>query len=444
MFFLRRRSLQTTSYKLQTSKGFTLVEILVVMAVIAILATFVARSFTGSKQKAQDARRLTDIKNIATALERYYNQNDGYPAAITAGQALKNPGGTVTYLSLVPGDPTNGAAYYYTATGTTYSLAYYLAVGSGSGSGQAAGLYAATPGQVALYQGACPAGGCVMPAAPCVPNCTGKACGSDGCSGSCGTCSGTSDTCTAGVCKCGGASACSAWQTCTTGSCAQDSYTKLLLHFENNLTDSSVNNKTVTNYSTVDNSTYYKFGAHSRYFNGGTAYLTVPNSTDWSFGTGDFTIDFWQYSTNFIRYFGWAATQNNTNMTQAGWVVASDVPDTSNPASCNAGFVFEDGGVQYYFYTTGNLIVKNTWQHIAIVRYGNTVTAYINGTAAGSMDVTGRTINTYANATWVLDIGNARGNYASAYNMYGYIDEFRISKGIARWTATFTPPTLAY
>ncbi len=441
MFFLRRRSLQTTSYKLQTSKGFTLVEILVVMAVIAILATFVARSFTGSKQKAQDARRLTDIKNIATALERYYNQNDGYPAAITAGQALKNPGGTVTYLSLVPGDPTNGAAYYYTATGTTYSLAYYLAVGSGSGSGQAAGLYAATPGQVALYQGACPAGGCVMPAAPCVPNCTGKACGSDGCSGSCGTCSGTSDTCTAGVCKCGGASACSAWQTCTTGSCAQDSYTKLLLHFENNLTDSSVNNKTVTDYNTVDNATTYEFGAHSRYFNGTSAYLTVPDSADWNM-TSDFTIDTWIYLPA-INASGYAfiASHNHSNSTNR---LLFTIYSSTGTSYNNLIFYLQTSGSYVVSLDTGiitNLVTLNTWHHIAVVRNGNVWNLYLDGVSKATQ-TTNPTI-TDLNGVFVIGEDMENG-IPQGRNLGGYMDEFRFSKGIARWTATFTPPTAAY
>ncbi len=419
----------TNDLRLSTKSGFTLIELLVVIAIIGILATLTILSLNSAKQKARDATRLSDIRQMQTALELYYNDAGGYPTQITPGQSLVSPTSGVTYMTIIPSNPrpwNDGSCansdFTYSTSTAGYSLNYCTANQVGA---VAAGSYTASPGVLT---------GVVPVVAPCVATST--------CSALSYVCGNYTDSCGA-VNNCG---TCLVGDDCAANqlSCTPDSNTKLLLHFDNNLTDSSVNNKTVTNYSTVDNSTYYKFGAHSRYFNGGTAYLTVPNSTDWSFGTGDFTIDFWQYSTNFIRYFGWAATQNNTNMTQAGWVVASDVPDTSNPASCNAGFFFEDGGVQYYFYTTGNLIVKNTWQHIAIVRYGNTVTAYINGTAAGSMDVTGRTINTYANATWVLDIGNARGNYASAYNMYGYIDEFRISKGIARWTATFTPPTLAY
>ena len=68
--------------KLKTNKslGFTLVELLVVIAIIGVLASVVLVSLNSARAKARDARRLTDVKQIQTALELYYDANGYYPA----------------------------------------------------------------------------------------------------------------------------------------------------------------------------------------------------------------------------------------------------------------------------------------------------------------------------------------------------------------------------
>ena len=62
-------------------KGFTLVEMLVVVAIIAILASVFLVGLSGFRQSAYDARRLSDIQNVQTYLERYYNMNQSYPTS---------------------------------------------------------------------------------------------------------------------------------------------------------------------------------------------------------------------------------------------------------------------------------------------------------------------------------------------------------------------------
>ena len=71
-----------------------------------------------------------------------------------------------------------------------------------------------------------------------------------------------------------------------------DSYTKLTLHMENNVTDSAAG-KIVTNNNVTFSSCAYKMGGYSGVFNGNNAYLSLADSNDWNFGSGDFTIDFW-------------------------------------------------------------------------------------------------------------------------------------------------------
>jgi prepilin-type N-terminal cleavage/methylation domain-containing protein len=61
------------------SKGFTIVELLIVIVVIAILATLVIVTFTGIQQKARDSQRQTDINAVDSHLEAYYAQNGYYP-----------------------------------------------------------------------------------------------------------------------------------------------------------------------------------------------------------------------------------------------------------------------------------------------------------------------------------------------------------------------------
>ncbi len=69
-----------------------------------------------------------------------------------------------------------------------------------------------------------------------------------------------------------------------------DSYTKLMLHVDNNVTDSAAG-KTVTNNNVTFTNSVYKMGGYAGVFNGSNAYLSLADSDDWNFGTGNFTVD---------------------------------------------------------------------------------------------------------------------------------------------------------
>lgn len=65
--------------KKHLQKGFTIVELLIVIVVIGILAALVLNTFSGVQRRARDTERQTDINSVATQLEVYYNDNGGYP-----------------------------------------------------------------------------------------------------------------------------------------------------------------------------------------------------------------------------------------------------------------------------------------------------------------------------------------------------------------------------
>jgi hypothetical protein len=175
-----------------------------------------------------------------------------------------------------------------------------------------------------------------------------------------------------------------------------------------------------------------KFGTSSGSFNG-TSWVTMPvSSTPLAFGAGDFTIEAWVYptasTTNGVIYCG----QCNQDGVAANNSVYFAI---SSSGAANSGMAV---GATGYNVNCANPAL-NQWSHVALVRYGSTLTTYLNGVVVQSIAVTG-TMNV-GNTTFVPSIGSASNGGAP---FTGYIDEFRISKGLARYTAAFTPPISAF
>lgn len=135
-------------------KGFTLIELLVVIAIIGLLSTLAVVALGSARQKANDAKRLSDIKQVQTALELYYTDNSAYPTGTavdlgdTAAACLNSANGFTTascanpYMGLVPKGPVAGEFYSYTGTTSTYTITATLQSGAG---GFVAGGISATP-----------------------------------------------------------------------------------------------------------------------------------------------------------------------------------------------------------------------------------------------------------------------------------------------------------
>lgn len=136
----------------KAQKGFTIIELLIVIAIIAILALLVLNNFQGAQAKARDSQRQTDINNIHGKLEEFYNENSHYPDTFTAtdfpgidGEALNDPAGTViakatvaAAANLTTTSPGASGQYEYTAYGCTngectgYQLKTYIERPGGS------------------------------------------------------------------------------------------------------------------------------------------------------------------------------------------------------------------------------------------------------------------------------------------------------------------------
>jgi len=100
---------------LSSSKGFTLIELLVVIAIIGILATIVLVSLNTARVKARDARRSSDMHQIALAMEMYYDSQTpvAYPNLPDTATAIGSGSSIGTYMNPVPLDPTNSGNYIY-------------------------------------------------------------------------------------------------------------------------------------------------------------------------------------------------------------------------------------------------------------------------------------------------------------------------------------------
>ena len=206
----------------------------------------------------------------------------------------------------------------------------------------------------------------------------------------------------------------------------------LLLHGDGTngsttIIDSSPSSKTVTAFGDAQISTAQsKFGSAIAFDAVGDR-LTA-SSADFAFGTGDFTIETWLYVI--------------TIGVERGFMQTSDVAGGLKPSYLT--------GVTLYFAGSNTIVARiggatitsttsafslNTWFHFALTRNNGSVKIFVNGVERASGSSSDNCIGQN------IVVG---GYYDASYLYNGYIDDFRITKGVARYTSNFTPPTAPF
>lgn len=203
----------------------------------------------------------------------------------------------------------------------------------------------------------------------------------------------------------------------------KDEQTVLLMHMDGEndgvVFKDSANDKITAPVNVVTKTTEKMFGTASAFFANGS--LTIPSSNDFYFD-GAFTIDFWAKPSDITGarlYFG---------RTAGGSLSGGDL------------YMYYSGGLNIGGFgsgeiSTGVVLTVNEWQHIAVVHDGTNLMVAVNG-------VFGYTAVKPVSYTNEGDFKIGHPYNVSPYA--GYMDEFRVSKGVARWTDNFTPPTNAY
>lgn len=198
-------------------------------------------------------------------------------------------------------------------------------------------------------------------------------------------------------------------------------------------TDSELTPKTVTaNGNAQIDTAQSVFGGASGLFDGTGDYLSADDSADWAFGTGDFTIDFWVRFNTLPILSAWMMLYNQYVDSTHRFILGLE---NNNPL----GIVWTVKNNADTVISVSTSISLNTWYHVALARSGNTWYVFQNGTQVGSS-------GSYSTAVSDLAAPLLISQYISgfAFNLDGWLDEYRVSKGVARWTSNFTPPTAPY
>lgn len=207
----------------------------------------------------------------------------------------------------------------------------------------------------------------------------------------------------------------------------------LLLHMDGidgstTIADSSNNALSFTRFGNAQISTAQsKFGGASALFDGSGDYFSASDNAAFDLGSSDFTIEAWVYISG-------------------GSVERSICSQWIGGANLGWDFgVWNTNRLRFYYSTNGssgsfgiNTVITTVptgqWAHVCACRSGNTIRLFINGTAA------------YTSASFNVTIFNSAGSFQvggsnNTNSWNGYIDDLRITKGVARYTSNFTPPT---
>lgn len=195
--------------------------------------------------------------------------------------------------------------------------------------------------------------------------------------------------------------------------------------------DLSLRNRTLTVSGNAQTSTAQsRYYGSSAYFDGNGDMLTLATDSvgGFNFGTGDFTIAFWHRpDTGSVGAFACALATNTTSYVSAATCLV--LGPSLYPRITGNGKTGRQAG---------SPLPQGSWSHVAITRSGSTLRFFLNGQPDGAVTDT---------QSWNFDssgmvIGRAKWDSGGAY-MKGYLQDLMIVKGVAVWTAAFTPAQIA-
>lgn len=202
--------------------------------------------------------------------------------------------------------------------------------------------------------------------------------------------------------------------------------TSILLNFTNGaVIDNAITNDCVTVDNTQISTAQSKFGGGSIAFDGTNDYLSFPASRGYDFASGDWTVECWVYFSSVAS-------------TPYIWQIGS--------AAGTRFSLFLTGGVLNVLSSGTTVLASSTslstgqWYHLAVtyVATGTTTRLFINGT----LNISTSSYSAFPKDSGTLTLALGWQNYAGGAGDYlnGYMNDFRITKGVARYTASFTPP----
>ena len=217
--------------------------------------------------------------------------------------------------------------------------------------------------------------------------------------------------------------------------------TAFLLNFTNaGIYDATSKNDLETVDGAKISTAQSKWGGSSMYFDGTGDYLIVNPQNLLNFGTGDFTIEAWIYTTNNATFQAIFTTAADTFSSNTDWGILLDIGSTG--AGILRG-LFYNGNNSYSVASASTVVSTNTWTHVAFVKESGNIAIYYGTSGTGN-----RASTTSANfapnfsSSWKPKIGYAQSSTTRFFN--GYIQDLRISN-TARYTgSTYTVPTAAF
>ena len=210
--------------------------------------------------------------------------------------------------------------------------------------------------------------------------------------------------------------------------------TSLLTNFTNGaIFDNAMMNDLETAGNAQISTSVKKYGTGSLAFDGTGDYLYRPSSDLFAFNTGDFTVEFWMYANSTANEKTLMGTASGYRT--GGWQIGFNFAN----AQTNCLQMLIESNPQVI--ASSEPLSTATWYYIAITRSGTNLRLFVNGTQQGATKTSSSNISDSANNA--LAIGRTiEGLAGRDYN--GYIDDLRITKGYARYTANIAAPTVAF